>query len=164
MNLKKMLEDQKKLDAVIFKNAGMTEYPYPNMQLALLVELGELCNEDKSFKHWKKHKEVNREKLLDEFADCLHFSLSLENHLKQIRRDNLEDFDNFVGPLIKDSKEMKNDISDAFMNTFYMVLRKRSILLAVITLGICLDISLEDMEQAYYKKHKENYKRQEEGY
>lgn len=159
-----MLDDQKKLDAAIFKNAGMTEYPYPNMKLALLVELGELCNEDKSFKHWKKHKEVDREKLLDEFADCLHFSLSLENHLKQIRRDNLEDFDNFIGPLIKDSKEMKNDISGAFMNTFYMVLRKRSILLAVITLGICLDISLEDMEKAYYKKHKENYKRQEEGY
>jgi dimeric dUTPase (all-alpha-NTP-PPase superfamily) len=159
-----MLADQKKLDEEIFKNSGIKEYPLENIKLALLVELGELCNEDKSFKYWKKHKEVNKERLLDEFADCLHFSLSLENHLGQIRRDKLIDFDNFVNPLIENSKKMEDDISEDFINTFCAVLEERSILIAVIVLGICLDIPLDEMESCYYKKHKENYKRQQEGY
>ena len=71
-----MLEDQKELDTAIFKNAGITQYPLENIRLSLLVELGELANEWKGFKYWKKDKKINREKLLDEFADCLHFALS----------------------------------------------------------------------------------------
>lgn len=155
-----MLEDQKKLDAVIFKNAGMSGYPYSNMQLALLVEMGELANEWKQFKMWKKHREIDKEKLLMEFSDCLHFALSLENHIGQ--DFNMESFEVAINCFNQENAPI--DIIKSFRTTFKNVSKSKEILLNIMTLGVCLGISLEDMEQAYYKKHKENYKRQEEGY
>lgn len=153
MNIEKMLADQKKLDEEIFKNAGITEYPLDNMQLALLVELGELANEWRGFKHWSKHKEINREKLLMEFADCLHFSLSLENHLHQQCCDGLG--------VAKTSNDF---IVNLFNDTFKKVCELEDVLDNVISLGLAIGISIDEMESCYYKKHKENYKRQQEGY
>jgi len=153
MDLTKMLADQKKLDEEIFKNAGIKKYPLENIKLALLVELGELANEDKTFKYWKKHKEVNRERLLDEFADCLHFSLSLENHLHQQCCDGF----GFT--------EISNDfIVNLFNDTFKKVCDLEDVLDNVISLGLAIGIPIDEMENCYYKKHKENYKRQQEGY
>lgn len=164
MDIKKLLEMQADLDKEILKNAGIKEYPKDSIELALLVELGELANEVKSFKYWQKNKHIDRTKILEEFADCLHFALSLENHLIQMRRDILGKFAKYVNELKEASRELKNNIDDAFIETFCMVLQERSILIAVIVLGLCLDISLDEMEEAYIKKNKENYRRQAEGY
>ncbi|MBU4690183.1 dUTP diphosphatase [Mycoplasma sp. ES3157-GEN-MYC] len=41
--------------------------------LAVLVEFAEFANEVQCFKYWKKHKNVNKEAALEEFADVLHF-------------------------------------------------------------------------------------------
>ncbi len=167
MNLKKMLEDQKKLDTAIFKNAGISEYPLENIKLALLVELGELANEDKSFKYWKKNKKTDRTKLLDEMADCLHFALSLENYyLKKYSDYDMSkyDFENAIA-FKEMHKPTEKDITEAFLYACTSITNAdKDTLMVIIGLGITLDISLEEMEKAYYKKHKENYKRQEEGY
>lgn len=162
MNLDKMLKDQKKLDTTIFKNAGIKEYPLENIRLALLVELGELANEWKGFKYWKKDKKINREKLLDEFADCLHFALSLENYLKEkeIDKQGLE----AAAELAEERQATDKDIIDGFEFTFSQVLDNDGVLGIVISLGLVLGITLYEMESCYYKKHKENYARQENGY
>ncbi len=161
-----MLADQKELDDKILSNAGIEKYPLENIKLALLVELGELANEWQGFKHWKKHREINREKLLEEFADCLHFALSIENYV--MRHDlfydqgtwNLEEGEKLQGI----EKPTIDEIVEGFRITFKSVLDLNYVLQHVLALGLCLDIKLKDMEWAYYKKNAVNYRRQEEGY
>ena len=88
MNIKKMLEAQKKLDEANLKKAGIEEYPIEEVKTAYRVELGELLQEWKEFKYWKLSKgEIDREELLEEWADCCHFALSLEN-------EEIEDYEN----------------------------------------------------------------------
>ena len=83
MNIKKMLEAQKELDAALFQKGGLKEYPIEQIKTAYRVELGEALQEWKSFKYWKKNKGIiDINKLLEEIADCLHFALSLENEIK----------------------------------------------------------------------------------
>ena len=45
--------------------------------LALLVEIGELANATRAFKYWSLKPAEERARLLDEYADGLHFFLSL---------------------------------------------------------------------------------------
>lgn len=164
MDLVMLLNKQKELDREIFKNAGLGGYPFKSIQLALLVELGELANEWKGFKYWKKEKRIDREKLLDEFADCLHFALSLENYNKQFSRLGLISFGEKFEELYKESKEIRNDINEAFMKTYNCVLNNNMPIAGVISLGSCLEITPDEMQAAYLKKNEENYKRQREGY
>lgn len=159
MKLKELLNKQKALDEMILERAGIKNYPYTNIKLALLVELGELANEVQSFKHWKHNKEIKREKVLEEFADCLHFALSIENHLKQI---SAMDLDVEIRDMIK--KESSNDNTFDFLYTYEKVINDEFPLLEVMVLGECLGIDGEEVEKAYLKKHEENYRRQQEGY
>ena len=83
MNIKKMLEAQKELDAALFQKGGLKEYPMEQIKTAYRVELGEALQEWKAFKYWKKNKGIiDINKLLEEIADCLHFALSLEGEIK----------------------------------------------------------------------------------
>lgn len=77
MNLARVFKMQKELDdAIISRNdlESFTKEQYQRMwALALLVETGEFANEVQSFKYWKAHKNVDKQKALEEFADVLHF-------------------------------------------------------------------------------------------
>ena len=73
MNIKvfdKLYEENKKLDSYFIKKYDNTEDIILKNKLELLVELGELANESKCFKYWKKI-EPNRELVLLEYADVL---------------------------------------------------------------------------------------------
>jgi len=78
--LKKLQTEQKKLDKFIIQKNSITDVDsrksFIRIKIALLVEIGELANELKTFKHWKKQKEINWEKAKEELIDCLHFYLS----------------------------------------------------------------------------------------
>lgn len=119
-----------------------------------------------AFKHWKHNKEINREKLLEEFADCLSFALSIENYLNQLKHDELYKMDREMSRLSREVKEkgIKNDVIRAFMGYFRVVSFEEDFLLGLLVLGTCLDISLDEMQEAYLKKNKVNWQRQEEGY
>jgi dimeric dUTPase (all-alpha-NTP-PPase superfamily) len=82
--IKKLQNEQKKLDEFIVKKNNITDNfkskeSFIRTKIALLVEIGELANELKTFKSWKKQKEVNWEKAKEELIDCLHFYLSWAN-------------------------------------------------------------------------------------
>ena len=81
--LKKLQLEQKKLDEFIFQknsiNDGDSKKRFIRTKIALLVEIGELANELKTFKHWKSQKEINWDKAKEELIDCLHFYLSWAN-------------------------------------------------------------------------------------
>ena len=56
MNIKELIKTQQKLDAAMFKKAGITEYPLNKIILAYKVEVGEALNEWAGFKYWKSNK------------------------------------------------------------------------------------------------------------
>ncbi|MFT8313196.1 MAG: dUTP diphosphatase [Clostridium sp.] len=169
LDLKKLLDMQKELDKTILDNAGIKEYPLENIKLALLVELGELANEWKGFKHWKKHKDINRDKLLEEFADCLSFALSLENELHQAKKYGYEDLITIIEDVKKilvgydlNAKEAMR--MSAFELAFSQVSNLKNVISNTLSVGIYLDLTFEEMEQAYLAKNKVNYERQNNGY
>ena len=113
MEIKELLKMQRELDQyIIDKNYianidGSDIHFLNNRLLALFTEVAEFCNATRCFKYWSTKPSEPKERLLDEYADILHFLLSIGN-----------------------------------------------------TMGF----TAEEIEQAYIKKHEENYKRQEEGY
>ena len=81
--IKKLQNEQKKLDEFIIQKKNITDtnskQSFIRTKIALLVEIGEFANELKTFKHWKKEKEINWVKVKEELIDCLHFYLSWAN-------------------------------------------------------------------------------------
>lgn len=164
MNIKKMLEAQKELDEANLKKSGLTEYPLEMVQTAYRVELGELLQEWKQFKFWKLNKgKVNRDKMLEEWADCIHFALSLEKNI--IGDNDDEGYYNFLSRNIeKDVKKYYNEenkiysIIDRCFTNFDFLLEN------TLALGLKLGYTLEELEQAYWRKNKINWERIEGGY
>ena len=147
MDIKKMLEAQKELDKANMKKGGLTEYPLDMVQTAYRVELGELLQEWKQFKYWKLNKgEIDREKMLEEWADCMHFALSL-----------------FI------QEEIEEDISEycSYLETYEIIERCFNLYFVLentLALGLKLNYTLEELEQAYWKKNKINWDRIENNY
>ena len=145
MNIKKMLKTQKELDAALFEKGGLKEYPIEQIKTAYRVELGEALQEWKSFKYWKKNKGIiDINKLLEELSDCLHFALSLENEIKNY---NYEEVFKYY-----DKYDLYEIIDKCF--TIY-----GTVLGDTIALGLKLGFTLDQLEEAYYKKNKINWDR-----
>lgn len=151
----KRMQDEYELE--VYKKYGIDNYPFSENKLALLVELGELANEVKSFKYWKNpdNRIIDNAKLREEFADCLHFALSLED-ITDIAKMNVSD-EHFVSVI--DDPEKNVSINDLFNSVFFSVTSNNQILLNVLYLGMSLGLSMNDIVLEYVKKNKINYER-----
>ena len=149
MNIKKMLKAQKELDTSLFQKGGLKKYPIDQIKTAYRVELGEALQEWKLFKYWKKNKGITDiNKLLEEVADCLHFALSLEGEIKnhifeEVTEEEFKDYD-------------KYDLYDILDECFTIY---STVLGDTIALGLKLGFTLDQLEEAYYKKNKINWDR-----
>ena len=170
MEVKELLKMQKELDKLIFKNSNIKEYPISKIRLALLTEVGELANEVQSFKYWKHNKNIKREKILEEWADCFHFALSLENELNSFAiyigdctlLEFIKQCDEELYKIDVD-KDTFNDL--IFLTTFKTLISTVSSPLAqILMLGYRLDITPNEMEKAYKAKYKKNIQRQKDNY
>ena len=84
MTFKELLGKQKQLDDYIIENMELSmgfNQRLTNTILAAIVELGEMANEIRCFKHWSKKPSSSREIILEEYVDVLHFFLSIANQL-----------------------------------------------------------------------------------
>ena len=79
-NLEKLLENQRNLDNKFKVKMGFDKIDTDLIKIAYLDEVGELIHELKPlWCYWKKsQKEVDKQRVLEELADCLHFALSYE--------------------------------------------------------------------------------------
>lgn len=78
--LKECLEIQKEVDEIIkSKYDGEFKETLSKRIIAFKVEVSEFANEIGSFKYWKKSHVRNKERILDEGADCLAFLFSIIN-------------------------------------------------------------------------------------
>ena len=161
MNLKVIFEKQIKLDETLHNN--VINPKEKNLRekeiIALLVELGEFANEVKLFKYWKKHKEINQTKMLEEFADGIHFltSLATEFHV------------DYEINVIKKSIDFCLQLAyvyKIFIKLFKHCTKKliKKAYGAYLGLGEIVNITYEKIETAYFDKNEVNFKRIENNY
>ncbi|MEK5416323.1 dUTP diphosphatase [Paenibacillus sp. FSL L8-0708] len=195
LTLEQMFEMQKVLDARIIKEKGLEGVDLlPNTILALQVEIGELANEWRGFKHWSKNQKprtravrslgvddigVERGEaynpLLEEYVDCLHFFLSIARQL------NLPADDLYIPDDVAELKtvvlftEILHNvgmiIGGEFLVGGYERFKDeqrhffRGALACFYSLGEQrLGFSFEQITEAYAAKNKVNHDRQSNGY
>jgi dimeric dUTPase (all-alpha-NTP-PPase superfamily) len=162
VNITKLLEMQKELDIAIAQNLGM-EDEFNSVEtvdqrvFALKVELGEFANETGWFKYWKQSHIINQEATLEEWADVLHFLLSVGNSRKyNFIQDIQPDLWNKVpmGRLFIYIMENEMDSSGKWKNAMEQLF----------CIGLKLGYTEDEMLIAYVEKRKENFARQNRGY
>lgn len=186
-----LLTKQIVLDASILAKqnldpSSIREQLMANTVLAFEVELAELANELRTFKHWSKKGSSEFDVYAEEYVDALHFLLSLTYRLEDPAK-----FGDYAQPLINQYQteerfnKLKHGIgSDAHtinltlisLNSMVTELyysdmyeeARRSMLLDLwdtfIFLGYLIGIDINTMVEYYLRKNAINYRRQEEGY
>lgn len=159
--LDELFKAQEKLDATIAENHHISYATTRHRRLmACYVEIGELANATRCFKYWSNKVSEPEDIVLDEFADGLHFFLSLGVDIKTSKRsynltkhaDNLTDQFLEVYHRLDVFRKKQDDAS--FIKAFQSFLNLLPL----------LGYSWKKLERAYYKKLGVNYNRQETNY
>lgn len=188
MNLSILFDIQAKLDERIVQEHRLQGQDLLDKKiLALQVELGELANEQRSWKFWSHDQKprgqddyleyrpvdqggnhwVNKNPLLEEYVDCLHFILSIGLELGitdvEVTCDYTEDT---VTGTFNRTFETIGDLRHCFEN---QLASEVDIVYGVafqllVGLGSQLGFTWEQIEQAYLQKNEINHARQENGY
>lgn len=168
-----MFASQKELDNKIdYEHNLKNEDVFDKKVVALIVEVCELANETRFFKFWSYKKPSPKEKILDEYSDCIHFLLSLGNDLSTLYNIEVQLHDyqkkidysgftsqflaliNYICKMNQKNEFKKVETVDYYYQAFEMLL----------AIGHELGFSKKDIEYGYYKKHQRNIERQETGY
>ena len=133
-------------DIFIEKFSNTDNDMYRKNKLELLVEIGELANETKSFKYWT-NKKPNRELVLLEYADCIIMTLCLFNYnnlkLEDIEFNKINDVNEEFAYLYKLGSEF-------YFSDNINVLKE--MLFNLINLADLLNISKEEIIESSLKK------------
>lgn len=182
MNLTKLFETQRELDAKILLSKGLVGHDLLDEKiLALQVELGELANEWRGFKFWSEDQRprgedeyleyrpvdqggnrwVRKNPLLEEYVDCLHFILSIGNDFG-FQIDKLNNFVIMGKTITQSFNKLFDYVSNIDRN--FDEREYRIYLSTFIGLGEDLGFTDKQIEQAYMQKNEENHRRQANGY
>ncbi len=128
--------------------------------LALLVELGEMINETKVFKFWSKKPPAEKSIILDEYADGLHFYLSLgiEAQSTKMTYDVATSTHDIV------TQTLITFSSISMLQETFTAEQLESSFLMYLQLIPLLGMTDEEVYQAYFKKLGVNYQRQQNHY
>ncbi|PID03628.1 hypothetical protein CSV67_03015 [Sporosarcina sp. P2] len=184
MNLTRLFETQDILDKRIVKEKGLEgQNLLPEKILALQVELGELANEWRGFKFWSENREprtkayshheekqhgqngfssiakYDKNPLLEEYVDCLHFILSIGIELshEDIYVFPMKSNDKItytISRLMFQAHALEDHIKEPPEDT---VGTFGSMFSVFVGLGELLGFEMEQIEQAYYSKNKINH-------
>ncbi len=161
MNLNKLFQLQHNLDErIIAEHDLYNESLFSKKVLALQVEISELANETRCFKFWSTKGPSDKNTILEEYVDCLHFILSLGLEKNYV---NLE-------PIMLDHN---NDLTETFLNIYidindFVVCSSKdnykTLFEDFLSLGRNLGFTSEEVENAYFEKNNINHQRQDTGY
>jgi dimeric dUTPase (all-alpha-NTP-PPase superfamily) len=161
--LEKLFQMQKGLDTHIEgKHQLQKEDLFNRKILALLVEIGELANETRSFKFWSVKPSSSKEVILEEFVDGIHFILSLG--IECGFHETAFELNEKASPIT---------VTDQFLTIYELIsIFQKSkelkdflaLFEAYSQLAELLGITNEEMVQAYFKKNEVNYQRQRNNY
>lgn len=162
MNWEKLYELQRDLDEKILNSIPQTrEDILEHKILALIVELGEFANETRCFKYWSKKGPNEREVILEEFVDGIHFllSLGLDFHLTyELDETKLETYPSLTTGIHKVFEQI-HDFKQKPTQENYTTLMN-----TYLSVGQMLNFTEEDIFDAYLEKNKVNHERQHSGY
>jgi len=163
MKLNELFNQQKRLDTFIVESKKLEGSFYQQKLIAFNQEFAEFCNEVRFFKYWSNKAMPEKEIILEEYVDGLHFLLSigLEFNLDML--------------IQHDFKARMNSLS---LIDEYMYIEKQVVILAYekdfdtyvelfenyLGFGSAIGLEWKETEEAYYKKNMINFKRQEENY
>lgn len=160
-DLKDLYQCQKELDLEIANNHHINyESTRHKRIVALLVELGEFANTTRTFKFWSNKGMEEKSVVLDEFADGLHFLLSLgidkgyELDALEVEDNDLSLTDNLLDTYSLISAYQKEQTLANYMLMFSSYLRAL----------FKINYNWSDAKEAYYIKLKENHHRQATNY
>lgn len=161
VNLKELYGFQAELDKEIHKNHKESyESTHEKRLLALIVELGELANETRCFKFWSNKGPSAKQIVMDEYADGMHFLLSLGIPLKakkfeyKITKSRLDLTAQFHR-VYKAVTSLKNHYDLAHYEKAFQY---------YLNLSAAVGMTSEDIINSYKAKLSVNYKRQETNY
>ena len=138
------------LDSLFESNYSNDKEILRKNKVELLVELGELANETRCFKYWSIRQKGEKEKVLEEYIDCLFMILYFCN-IKNISLDE------------KFPKASNGDIIETFLTlykysgNFGKIPKKddvKKVLVELDYLAKLLDFTIEDLERVTNKKRK----------
>lgn len=161
MELAELYAAQKALDKEIQERHHVTyESTLHERMLALLVELGEFANETRTFKFWSLKGPSPKERILDEYADALHFFLSLGIAVG---------IDHFAHDFVPYQGKLTDQILGVYQEVVVFtktgdVMDYEKAFHAFLNLLPSLGYNEEDMFAAYRAKLAVNYERQETHY
>jgi len=163
LQLEKLFQMQQALDSHIEEKHQLQQEDLFNRKvLALLVEMGELANETRSFKFWSVKPASAKEIILMEFVDGIHFILSLgiECGFHQTKFNYVE-------------KSSSLNVTNQFLVIFeviHLFQKTRNLkeyielVESYLQLANLLGLTDEELEQAYFEKNEVNYQRQLQNY
>ncbi len=161
IELQELFDAQAKLDQTIADNHHVSyETTRHRRIMACYVEIGELANVTRCFKYWSNKGKEADEIVLDEYADGLHFFLSLGIDIKTSKKvyhitkhhDNLTDQFLEIYHRLDVFYKKQDDVS--YIKAFQ----------AFLNLLPLLGYRWNRLKEAYYKKLGVNYNRQETNY
>lgn len=161
VNLKELYSLQAELDAEIASKHNVSyASTHEKRLLALIVEIGELANETRCFKYWSNKGPSAKEIVMDEFADGLHFLLSLGIPLKANK---------FEYEITKQEKELTLQIHDVYKAAIalldnYDLAHYEDCFQKYLNLTPSLGMISEDIISSYKAKLSVNHHRQETNY
>ena len=161
IDLTNLYKKQAELDQRIADNHQVTyQTTRKRRTLALLVEIGELANATRCFKYWSNKSSEPLDVVLDEYADGLHFFLSLGIDIKTNKMfyNHTKHADNLTEQILEVYRLAaifyKKQDEKSYIKAFQ----------AFINITPLLKVRWSSIEKAYYKKLGENYNRQDNNY
>ncbi len=161
MKITKLLKIQKELDQAIEKKHNVKASEIVNQKIiALYVEVGEFTNEVANFKYWKSNKNISKDKVLEEYVDCLHFYLTLFI-FKNVKQEIIEpskiesDFDKMTLDLYQSITKMHKNLNQKTLHESFEIF---------LVIGKSLDFNWSEVEKHYLLKNKVNFERLKNNY
>lgn len=159
-NFIELANKQQVLDEKIALNHNVTSKETIKQRiLAFLVELGELANETRSFKYWSNKQASEREVILEEYVDGIHFLLSLANELKIQAVYNINANHRDLNEMFLNIYQLASVLKDEFNDENLTLLTSE-----YLNLGYLLGFNENDIIKGYCQKNEKNHLRQESNY
>ncbi|AGY48315.1 nucleoside triphosphate pyrophosphohydrolase [Bacillus phage Slash] len=160
MKLEKLFALQSQLDEHIIKTKKLTKSQQMTDKkvIAFKVEFGEFLNEVKDFKFWSNKPMSEKEVVLEEFVDGIHFLLTVALDRK---------YDRFIHE-VKGIGYVTVPLDDLSLGVFNLPLNSagevKNAFEMMLAIAHKLGFSEEDILAAYDRKNGINHDRQDQGY
>jgi dimeric dUTPase (all-alpha-NTP-PPase superfamily) len=149
----------------------------PGLMLALKVELGELANTTRCFKHWSSKEAEDPAVILEEYADNMAFTISIgiiSGFLIEMDTGQRLYYPIITARIEGREQEYKNHLTAQFNKVFkriqelegsgYEYIAFIKLFQELLNLAASLGFTLQDIDEAYRNKSNINHERQEAGY